>query len=110
MNKLSVLLAFAAAAALPLHAQDTCKDAVLRQLKVSRDFTLKVAEAMPEANYDYKLTPDQMSFAQQMVHLSQGMTYFLAAFKGEKPNPPKPASTKKSDVVAFVQTSFDRAI
>jgi uncharacterized damage-inducible protein DinB len=110
MHKLSFLLAFAAAIALPLHAQDVCKDAIVKQLKNSRDFTLKVADAMPDASYSYKLTPEQMSFGEQMVHLSQGMTYFLSAFKGEKPNPPKPASTNKADVITFMHKQFDQAV
>lgn len=110
MHKLSLFLAFAAAIALPVWAQDACKDAIVKQLKNSRDFTLKVADAMPDASYSYKLTPEQMSFAEQMVHVSQGMTYFLSAFKGEKPNPAKPPSMNKADVVSFVQSSFDQAI
>jgi uncharacterized damage-inducible protein DinB len=110
MHKLSLFLAFAAAAALPLRAQDACKAAIVKQLKTSRDFTLKVAETMPDADYAFKLTPPQMSFAEQLVHLSQGLTYFLSPFKGEKPNPPKPASMNKTDVVAFVRSSFDHAI
>jgi uncharacterized damage-inducible protein DinB len=110
MHKFSLFLALAAAVALPLHAQDDCKAAIVKRLKVSRDFSIKVAEAMPEADYNFKLTPPQMSFGQQMVHLSQGLTYFLSAFKGEKPNPPKPASTKKADVVAFMRSAFDQAI
>ena len=111
MHKISLYLACAAAfGAIPLHAQDVCKDAVLKQLKNSRDFTLKVAEAMPDADYAYKLTPAQMSFADQIVHLSQGLTYFLSAFTGEKPNPPKPASKNKSDVIAFARSAFDQAI
>jgi uncharacterized damage-inducible protein DinB len=110
MHKLPLFLALAAVAALPLHADDTCKAAIVKQLKNSRDFTLKVAEAMPDADYGFKLTPPQMSFAEQMVHLSQGLTYFLSAFKGEKPNPPKPASMRKSDVLAFMRTAFDQAV
>ena len=110
MQKTSLFLACAAALALPLYAQDVCKDAILAQLKNSRDFTLKVADAMPDADYGYKLTPAQMSFAEQIVHLSQGLTYFVSGLKGEKPNPPKPASKNKSDVIAFAQTAFDQAI
>ena len=110
MHKLSLFLALAAAAALPLHSQDVCKAALVKQLKNSRNFTLKVAEAMPDADYSFKLTPPQMSFAQQMVHLSQALTYFLSPFKGEKPQPPKPASMNKSDVIAFVTAQFDQAI
>lgn len=110
MHKLSLLFALTAAAALPVYSQDVCKAALEKQLKNSRDFTLKVAEAMPDADYAFKMTPAQISFAAQMVHLSQGLTYFLSPFKGEKPNPPKPASNNKSDVVAFVRAQFDQAI
>lgn len=110
MHKLSLCLALIAAAALPVYSQDVCKATLEKRLENSRDFTLKVAEAMPEADYGFKLTPAQMSFAGQMVHLSQGLTYFLSAFKGEKPNPPKPPSDKKADVIAFVRQQFDQAI
>jgi uncharacterized damage-inducible protein DinB len=110
MHKLGLFLSVIGLAAMPLRAQDDVKSAILKHLKTSRDFTIKVAEAMPDTSYDFKLTPAQMSFEQQIVHLSQSLTYFLAGFSGEKPNPPKPASTSKADVVAFVKTSFDKAI
>jgi uncharacterized damage-inducible protein DinB len=111
MKKLSVVLVLAAAAAFPLFAQDNiCKTAFVNELKLSRDFSLKVAEAMPDTDYNFKLTPAQMSFAEQMVHQAQAFAYFLSPFKGEKPNPAKPASMNKADVVNFVRTSFDQAI
>lgn len=110
MYKLSLLFAAAALAVLPLRAQDVCKDAVVKRLKVSRDFSLKVADAMPAADYSFKLTAAQMSFGEQMVHMTQGLAYFLSAFKGEKPNPPKPASTSKADIIAFMHSGFDSAI
>jgi hypothetical protein len=95
---------------LPLAAQSTFQSVVAKHLATSRDFTLKVAEEMPAADYGFKLTPPQMSFAGQLVHLSQGLTYFLATFSGEKPNPGKPKSESKEDVIAFVRQSFDDAI
>ena len=82
----------------------------MKHLKTSRDFTLKVAEAMPASDYDFKLTKPQMSFAEQLIHLSQGLSYFTAPFVGEKPNPPKPASMSKADVIGFVKAQFDKAI
>jgi uncharacterized damage-inducible protein DinB len=107
MRKLAVfaLLLFA----LPVFSQDV-KTTVLKHLKTSRDFTLKVAEAMPESDYGFKLTAPQMSFAEQMIHLSQGFDYFLSPLFGEKPNPPKPSSRSKTDVIAFQKAAFDRAI
>jgi len=110
MHKISIVVSLLAAAVLPLSAQSDCKATVLKHLQTSRDFTVKVAEAMPADSYNFKLTPPQMSFAEQMVHLSQGLAYFESPFLGQKPNPPKPASMNKEDVVAFVKTSFDKAI
>lgn len=86
------------------------KDTIVKHLKTSEDFTLKVAEAMPEADYDFKLTPPQMSFAEQLAHLTQGLEYFTASFSGEKPNPAKPSSLKKSDVIAYVKAGFEKTI
>jgi uncharacterized damage-inducible protein DinB len=99
-----------AAATTPAFAQMDFKAAALKHLKTSKDFTLKVANQMPEASYDFKLTPPQMSFAEQMVHLSQASEYFVSPIFGEKPNPAKPASMKKADVIAFMGKSFDHAI
>ena len=101
--------AFLAAAA-PSFAQTDIKAAVLAHLKTSREFTLKVADQMPEASYNFKLTPPQMSFAEQMVHLAQAQAEFLAPVSGERPNPGKPASMNKKDVIEFVKISFDHSI
>src|SRR5690348_12766434 len=97
------------AAAIPAFAQTDVKATLLKHLKTSRDFTLKVANQMPEASYDFKLTPPQMSFGEQMVHLSQALGAFAATIEGRRPEFGK-ASTKKADVVALMQKSFDAAI
>ncbi len=110
MRKLWLLMPLLACVAAQMPAQEDLKAAVLKHLKTSRDFTVKVAEQMPAADYNFKLTPPQMSFAEQLVHLSQGLEYFLSPFSGEKPNPGKPKSMSKEDVIAFIKTSFDKAI
>jgi uncharacterized damage-inducible protein DinB len=103
-------IALLAAIAMPAFAQSDIKMVVLKHLKISRDFTLKVADQMPEPAYNFKLTPPQMSFAEQMVHLSQSFDEFLSPFSGDKPNPGKPASMSKKDVIAFMRQSFDSSI
>ncbi|MFL6447291.1 MAG: DinB family protein [Bryobacteraceae bacterium] len=85
------------------------KSMVLKHLKTSEEFTLKVAEAMPESDYDFKLTPDQMTFGGQITHLTQAVLHYLAPLSTEKPAASKPVSAKKADVIAFVKTSFDAA-
>ena len=107
----SAAVALLSAAALPAFAQADIKATVLKHLKTSREFTLKVAAQMPEPTYNFKLTAPQMSFAEQMVHLSQSLSEFLAPFSGgEKLNPDTPSSLNKKDVIAFVGKSFDDAI
>jgi uncharacterized damage-inducible protein DinB len=97
-------------AGLPVFAQTDVKAALVKHLTISRDFTLRVAEQMPDADYGFKLTPPQMSFAEQMIHLAQEQAGFLGPFSNDKPNPGKPASMKKKDVIAFVRQSFDTTI
>jgi uncharacterized damage-inducible protein DinB len=93
-----------------LSASGDLKAMALKHLKSSEDFTLKVAEAMPEADYDFKLTPDQMTFGGQITHLTQAVLHYLAPLSSEKSAAAsKPASAKKADVIAFVRTSFAAA-
>jgi uncharacterized damage-inducible protein DinB len=99
-----------AASAIPAFAQTDVKATVLKHLKTSRDFSLKVAGQMPEESYNFKLTPPQMSFGEQMVHLSQSLAAVLAPFSGGRPNMGKPASMDKKDIIAFMQKSYDGAI
>jgi uncharacterized damage-inducible protein DinB len=99
-----------AAAATPAFAELDIKAIVLDHLQTSRDFTLKVADQMPASAYDFKLTPPQMSFAEQMVHLSLSFDEYLSPLAGEPLNLGQPASLSKQDVIAFVRKSFDTAI
>jgi uncharacterized damage-inducible protein DinB len=105
-----IALALIAFAGLPAFGQNDVKAMVLKHLRTSRDFTLKVADQMPEADYGFKLTPPQMSFAEQMVHIAQDQAEFLTPFAGQRADPGKPASMSKKDVMAYVRQTFDSTI
>lgn len=107
---LAGILAMAAVTAMPVVAQNHVKAAIVKHLRTSRDFTLKIADQMPAPDYTFKLTALQMTFAEQMVHLSKDLDLFLAPLVGEKPHPEEPSSMTKKDVLSFVRNSFDRAI
>ncbi len=110
MSKISLLLLSSLCASTVFGADANFQATIVKHLKTSRDFTVKVAEAMPAADFDFKLTPPQMSFGGQITHLGQGLDYFLAPFTGAKPSDAKPKSNSKADVIAFVRAVFDRAI
>jgi uncharacterized damage-inducible protein DinB len=103
-------IAALALAGSPAFAQTDIRAAVVKHLKISRDFTLQVADQMPEADYGFKLTPPQMSFAEQITHLAQEQAGLLAPFSNDKANPGNPASMNKKDVLAYVRQSFDNSI
>jgi uncharacterized damage-inducible protein DinB len=111
-RSLTVLVACACMllVARPADAQTDVKTIVVKHLTVSRDFTLKVAEQMPEADYTFKLTPPQMSFAEQMVHLADDQAVILGPLMGKASTAPRPASMNKKDVIAHVRQAFDRSI
>ena len=78
-------------AALADSAADPAIERYAKHLKTSRDFTIKVAEQMPEASYDFKLTPPQMSFAQQLIHIGESNLYFIPVSPEEsRPSPNRP--------------------
>ena len=86
------------------------KTTILKHLKTSEEFTVGVAEAMPEAEYGFKLTPAQMSFGEQLVHLSGALSFILGTISGQKASPPAQKATVKAGVIQFVHSSYEQAI
>jgi uncharacterized damage-inducible protein DinB len=66
-----------------------------------------MAEDFPEDKYDFKPTPAQRTFAEQLLHVANAMYFFTNLAQGQKPpaeEDPKRANYKtKADVVAFVK-------
>jgi len=113
-----VLLAFAFAAP----AQDTMKkEAAVKPAdpeskvvldswnEIGRKLTA-LAEDFPEDKYDFKPTPAQRSFAEQLLHAAGSCYYFTNPAMGLKPpapeDPKREQYKSKADIVAFVKKSF----
>jgi uncharacterized damage-inducible protein DinB len=113
-----VLLAFA----VPAHAQDAIKkDAAVKpadpELKVVLDSwnevgrkLIAMAEDFPEDKYDFKPTPAQRSFAEQLLHAAGANYFFTNPVMGKEPpaaeDPKREQYKSKADIVAFVKKSF----
>jgi uncharacterized damage-inducible protein DinB len=114
---------FAMIAALPSAAQDAAKkDAVPKPAKglsqavleqwndIGRKLTA-MAEDFPEDKYDFKPTPAQRTFAEQLLHAAGANYFFINIANGEKPpaqeDPSRAKYKTKADVVAFVKKSFE---
>lgn len=59
----------------------------IQKLKNSRDYTLKTAALMPAEKYDYKPSPEEMSFGAQLLHLCTNMGWLCTSFLGTEKNP-----------------------
>jgi uncharacterized damage-inducible protein DinB len=91
-------------------AQDAFVARYLAHLKTSRDFTLKVAQQMPDADYGYKLTPPQMSFGEQMAHLAETNLSLYSTVAGERSPVQKPKQLTKANVIQYLENSFNYSI
>ena len=113
-----VLLAWAFLA----HGQDAMKkDAAAKpadpEVKVVLDSwneigrkLIAMAEDFPADKYDFKPTPAQRSFAEQLLHAAGSNYYFTNTVMGLKPpageDPKRDQYKTKADIVVFVKKSF----
>lgn len=77
--------------------------------EIARKLT-EMAEDFPEDKYDFKATPAQRSFAEQLLHAAGAVVYFTAPVQAQVPpgeDPPRAKYKSKADVVAFVKKSFE---
>ena len=69
-----------------------------------------MAEDFPEDKYDFKPTPAERTFAEQLLHAAGSNYYFTDTVMGRKPDadadPKRDQYRTKADIVAFVKKSF----
>jgi uncharacterized damage-inducible protein DinB len=127
MKKIPFLAIVLLACAFSAHAQDamkqdaTKKDAAVKpadpELKVVLDSWNEIgrkltamAEDFPEDKYDFKPTPAERSFAEQLLHAAGANYFFINPVMGKEPHPaedPKREQYKsKAEIIAFVKKSF----
>jgi uncharacterized damage-inducible protein DinB len=109
--------------AVPAMAQDAAKkdaapkpavglaQAVLEQWNDIGRKMIAMAEDFPEDKYEFKPTPAQRTFAEQLLHAAGANYFFTNIAMGEKPpaqeDPQRAKYKTKADVVAFVKKSFE---
>jgi uncharacterized damage-inducible protein DinB len=106
----AVIGAAAAATLQVASAADKEVDVLTDHWKKSKDLTLRVAEAMPAENYDYKPFADARAFGGELQHLGQAEGFYLGQLdKGKPPAAPR-GDTSKAATVKYLTESFDWAI
>jgi uncharacterized damage-inducible protein DinB len=82
--------------------------------KISKQFTLDVANAMPADSYGFKPNSDEMTFGEQMVHIAVGNAFRFHQITGTAPPFPidlsKPFPSDKASALKMLEQSFDYVI
>jgi uncharacterized damage-inducible protein DinB len=103
-------LAAAAATVRIARAADKEIEILVEHWKKSKALTLKVAEAMPEANYDYKPFPEAKTFGGELQHLGGAEGHYIGLFgKGAPPAVPS-GDTSKAATIKYLNAVYDWSI
>ncbi len=102
---------FALLASIPLCAQPAgllSLDDFVKDWTISKQFTIAVAEKMPANLYDFKATPEEMSFGEQMIHISGSLfSRFHQMSNREVPYKEAPKKITKDVALEWLNRSFD---
>lgn len=85
------------------------KETLLKTLETSRQYTLAVAEAMPEKNYHFKPVDTIWNFGELIDHIAYGIGWWEDNFiKGRKTDwAPAAAKVKKKEVLDYLRSAYD---
>lgn len=102
----SVLAAWVAPALAQSTAPSIVKEMVAGWQRATAEI-LDIAEAMPEAKYDYKPTAEVATFRDQLVHLAGIAQRFMDTASGAKTPADHPHKTMtKAEVIALLKDKF----
>lgn len=88
-------------------------DAAITKLQNSKDYTLKVANLMPEEKYVFKPVPGEMSFGEQLLHLAENLNWLASAYLTSSKSPVTEVAKKsrqKKQIIQVISNSYDFAI
>lgn len=100
----------------PVPAQTTDSlflDAAIKKIRHAKEYTLKVATLMPEGKYAYRPTAGEMSFGEQLLHLSSNMGWLSSSYLSAGKNPVTKEDMnlrKKEEIITVLNKAYDYAI
>ena len=88
-------------------------DAAITKLQNSKEYTLKVANLLPEEKYGFKPVPDEMSFGEQLLHIAANLNWLTSSYITSSKSPVTKAATtvqKKDEVIEVLNKTYEYAI
>jgi len=102
----------------PLFAkQDSFIKDYLERLENSRKYLVLVAETMPEDKYDFKASPESLTFAENLLHIGFAIDWHSQSLLGGRESIDwktdtifKVANKSKQEMIAIIDKTFDETI
>ncbi|SIQ89681.1 DinB family protein [Maribacter ulvicola] len=89
----------------------------VERLENSRKYLLLVADMMPEEKYDYKVTPESLSFSENLMHIGFALDWHSQSLLGGREARVyqtdtifKPANKTKDEMMVRIDQTFSEAI
>lgn len=87
-------------------------DAAHTKLRHAKEYTLSVASLMPPEYYQFRPSPEEMTFGEQLLHLSANLGWLSSTYLMNEENPINKGDMKvmrKDSVIAVVSRAYDYA-
>ena len=114
--KLTTIMLFTSVFSLMAQENSFIKDYLVR-LENSRKYLILVAETMPEKQYNYKASPESLSFAENLMHIGYAIDWHSQSLLGERASRDwktdtifKVANKSKVKMLSTINKTFDEAI
>ncbi len=104
---LAALFGFVASPLFAQGAAPSVSDAIRQSYNQVKSNLLKAADAMPEADYAFKPTPEQRTFGGWIAHVADAQTAGCSRATGAPKTPSAASKTSKADLVTALKDSFD---
>ena len=89
----------------------------LERFEKSKEYLILVAESMPEDKYEFKATPELMSFAEDLMHIGWAMDWHSQSLMGGREARDWNTDTElkvdkksKKEMIATINKTFDKTI
>ncbi|MBK0380595.1 DinB family protein [Mucilaginibacter segetis] len=106
---LTFILFITALCSVKARTTDSLETELARKWANSKAYALKMAELMPEKDYDFKPVAEEMSFKEQLLHIADNMKWLVSSYLKVDVPKAKPDAVKlnKADVIKIIADAYD---
>ena len=105
----TLMLFLGAICTVKAQSADSLQVQLARKWVNSKTYALKLAALMPEEDYDFKASPEEMSFREQLLHIADNITWLSSTYLLVS-GPAKRTTTQKlskAEVLKVLGNAYD---